>query len=98
MVNVPPLVPRFAVLLPKSNIPDVMVRFAAILAFPVKVREFPPPTATSKLLKLAAPIEGAAPVNLTVPVAVSAPDSVQTEEPVPVTVIVLPLSTIVPPV
>ena len=53
-----------------------------------------------KLLKLAGPICGAAPVRSTVPVAVKAPTLfvVQTPAPVPVTVIVLPLSTNVPAV
>ena len=36
------------------------------------------------------------PVKVTAPVAVNVPDSVQVDAPVPVTVMVLPLSTIVP--
>ena len=51
-----------------------------------------------RLLKFEAPICGADPVKVVVPVVVNVPDSTHVDAPVPVTVMVLPLSTIVPPV
>ncbi len=83
---------------PGSNVPDVNTRFVGVNAA-VAVAVFPPPTLICKVPKLDAPICGAAPVKFAVPVAVNVPPLFdQTAAPVPVTVIVLPLSENVPAV
>ena len=94
-VRVPPATDRFAVNEDKSNVPLETVKFAPTVAVPVRAAV--PLTLICRVLKFDAPICGEAPVKFTVPVAVKVPaDFVHVEAPVPVTVIVLPLSTNVP--
>ena len=77
-----------------------MVSVPTVVSAPAIVAVLPDPTLIVKFLKLPGPICGAAPVRSTVPVAVKVPTLfvVQTPAPVPVTVIVFPLSTNVPAV
>ena len=87
---------RTAGLLTVSVEPVTVNVRAAPLALPVNVRFVAPPMLM--LLKSPDAIDGAAPVNVSVPVKVVVPPACDQTLPVPVIVIVFPLSTSVPAV
>ena len=97
-VQLPPTDTAKLLALTSSVVLALMFRSPLTVAAPVSVAVLPLPTLMVRCLKLDAPICGAAPVKITVPVAVKVPDSVHVLAPVPVTVMVLPLSTSVPAV